>query len=129
MNKRRIGIFVTAAVTAFAAGLGFGMWENQNRVHYEAKEAPPQESAAAVSGTAVPTVTNEPTETEAYLLRYVGDRTVVYKILSDGSTEAAFAAEGVRIDMLPDSEREKLKNGIRFDSKEKLYGAIENYSS
>lgn len=129
MNKRRIGIFITAAVTAFAAGMGFGMWENRNRVHYEAKEAPPQESAAPVSGTAVPTAPEEPAETEAYLLRYVGDRTVVYKILSDGSTETAFAAEGVRIDMLPDSEREKLKNGIRFDSKEKLYGAIENYSS
>ncbi|MCI9625571.1 MAG: hypothetical protein HFI90_02190 [Clostridia bacterium] len=131
MRKRHIVIFVVAAILAFGTGLGFGILENQNTVHYEAKEESPEESITPASVTAAPpeSLTPVTTEQEGYLLRYAGDRTVAYKILQDGQLEVEFVANEVRIDLLPDKERKKLEEGIRFDNKEKLYGAIENYSS
>lgn len=128
---RKSVIFIIAAVLAFGAGMGFGILENQNAVHYEAKEEPPEESIAPASVTAAPQESSAPAraEEQGYLLRYVGDRTVAYKILQDGQLEVEFVANEVRIDLLPDTERKKLEEGIRFESKEKLYGAIENYSS
>ncbi len=131
MRKRHIVIFVVAAILAFGTGLGFGILENQNTVRYEAKEELPEESIAPASVTAAPPESSAPvaTEPEGYLLRYAGDRTVAYKILQDGQLEVEFVANEVRIDLLPDKERKKLEEGIRFDTKEKLYGAIENYSS
>lgn len=132
MRKRHLWIFVIAAIIAFGAGLGFGVLENQNAVRYEAKEAPPEESTEPASVTAAPTASPEQTSSEAaeeYLLRYVGDRTVAYRILPNGQLETVFVAEEVRIDLLPEQEQKKLKDGIRFENKEKLYGAIENYSS
>ena len=44
MKKRHVAIFVIAAIVAFGAGMGFGMWENKNVTHYEAKEPLPEES-------------------------------------------------------------------------------------
>ena len=131
MKKRHVAIFVIAAIVAFGAGMGFGMWENKNVTHYEAKEPLPEESIAPVSLTTTPQPPPEETaaEPEGYLLRYVGDRTIAYKILPGGQLEVDFVANEVRIDSLPDQEREKLKEGIQFESREKLYGAIENYSS
>ncbi len=131
MRKRHIVIFIIAAVVAFGTGLGFGILENQNAVHYEAKEESPEESIAPASVTAAPLESSVPEQVEpkGYLLRYAGDRTVAYKILQDGQLEVEFVANEVRIDLLPDQERKKLEAGIRFENKEKLYGAIENYSS
>ncbi len=131
MRRNHIIIFVLAALIAFGAGMGFGMLENQNATHYEAKEAPIEESANPVSTVAAPQM--QPAETvaqpEGYLLRYVGDRTIAYTIMPGGQLEVDFVANEVRIEALPDEEKKKLEEGIRFETKEKLYSAIENYSS
>ncbi len=131
MRTNHIIIFVLAALVAFGAGMGFGMLENQNATHYEAKEAPLEENVNPVSTTATPQI--QPTETaaqpEGYLLRYVGDRTIAYIIMPGGGLEVDFVANEVRIEALPDEEKKKLEEGIRFETKEKLYSAIENYSS
>lgn len=118
--KRRYGIGLFAAGVFVALSLAYHLeYKYDQKMVQEAKkqETEAQENVISAQGEAKKEEIFYLAELNGYVVVYRNDKNTVYEYTD------------ILVDELPGDLKEKIREGIRMEGTEKLYGFLENYTS
>lgn len=120
-KKYGIGLFAAAlllvAALSFAYRAEYKYAEERADAVQEQEEKKEEEKAVSTQGDAQKEESYYLTELNGYVVVYLHDRQTVFEYTN------------IRLDELPDTLQEEIRNGKLLEGTEKLYGFLENYSS
>lgn len=117
-----------AVIVSFTVGLGVGMITRSEKEETAEEKQAIEEPATIQRTNSLP---NEERKREDEEIKYIlvseENRLKLYE--EENGEERLIKSFSINSEVLPRSDREKLKRGIAFEREEDAYAAAENYSS
>lgn len=119
---------VPAVIIAFTVGMGVGMLTRSEKVETGEEKQAIEETEIIQRTNTLP---EEEIKREAEEIKYilVSEENRLKLFEEENGEERLIKSFSINSEVLPRSDREKLKRGIAFESEEDAYAAAENYSS